>query len=214
MMPRNSSYGGWPKSGEIDIMEYVGYDKNMIHGAVHTERFNGTNNRGDSLRTLFDVENEFHTYSVIWEAGKIEWFVDDVSFAVVSYDPNLSRNSFLYPVNVDWPFDKPFYIILNLAIGGNWGGAQGIDTTIFPGGIRHRLCPRLSKRLRGQRHLGPQHSDQCPDHQQKRKHRVFDVDAIRRRSTNQTILDLRQRRLHKIHQRLGRATDQSSPRNR
>jgi beta-glucanase (GH16 family) len=132
MLPRNSTYGGWPDSGEIDIMEYVGYDKNMIHGAVHTDRFNGTNNRGDSVRPSFDVETEFHNYSVIWEAGKIEWFVDDVSFAVVEFDPNLNRNSFQYPVNVDWPFDKPFYIILNLAIGGNWGGALGIDDTIFP----------------------------------------------------------------------------------
>lgn len=131
MMPRNSSYGGWPRSGEIDIIEYVGYDKNMVHGAIHTERFNGTNNRGGSRLSLIDMETQWHEYSVIWEPGKIEWFFDGVSYNVETYDPNLSY-SYRYAVNVDWPFDKPFYIILNLAIGGNWGGVQGIDNTIFP----------------------------------------------------------------------------------
>ena len=131
MMPRTNTYGGWPRSGEIDIVEYVGYDVNRVHGAIHTERYNGTNNRGGSRLSLISLETQFHEYSVIWEPGRIEWFFDGVSYNVETYDPNLSY-SYREAVNVDWPFDRPFYIILNLAIGGNWGGAQGIDNTIFP----------------------------------------------------------------------------------
>ena len=140
MMPRNSVYGGWPASGEIDIMEHVGYDMNVVHGTIHTDRFNGTNGRGGSTRSLitsgqiapFSVVNDFHTYGVEWEEGKITWFFDGLAYASVSYDPNLARNSYLYPTNIDWPFDQAFYLILNFAIGGQWGGAQGIDNSIFP----------------------------------------------------------------------------------
>jgi len=140
MMPRNSVYGGWPRSGEIDIMEHVGYDMNRIHGTIHTERYSGVNGRGGSANILvsqglippIDVVNQFHVYSVIWEEGKITWYFDGHPFYTVGFDPNYARSSYLYPTNVDWPFDQPFYIIMNLAIGGEWGGALGIDNTIFP----------------------------------------------------------------------------------
>lgn len=112
-------------------MEFVGYDPSRVHGTIHTERNFGANARGGSRVSLISQTTEFHEYSVIWEPGRIEWFFNGVSYNVENYDPNFNY-SFRHAVNVDWPFDKPFYIILNLAIGGNWGGVQGVDNTIFP----------------------------------------------------------------------------------
>jgi len=139
MMPKSSTYGGWPNSGEIDIMEHVGYNPNVVLGTLHSERFYGTNGRGGSTTSLItsgqltsiDVLNEFHTYGMIWSATKIEWFFDGLSIGSVSFNPRVS-NAFAFPTSVDWPYDQKFYMILNLAIGGTWGGAQGIDDTIFP----------------------------------------------------------------------------------
>ena len=130
MMPTMSSYGVWPKSGEIDIMEYVGYDPTKIHGTIHTERFNhalGTQLGGSE--TLETANSEFHDYEIIWKPGKITWFVDGVQYYEVNYTPQFTSDS---KSNEAFPFDKPFFLILNLAIGGNWGGVQGIDDTIFP----------------------------------------------------------------------------------
>jgi beta-glucanase (GH16 family) len=120
-------------------MEHVGYDPNVVHGTLHTERFYSTNGRGHSTDSLIDngtlasidVLNEFHTYGIIWNNTSIEWFFDGYSLGSVSYEPTKNQ-TYLLPTSVDWPFDQNFYIILNLAIGGNWGGAQGIDNTIFP----------------------------------------------------------------------------------
>jgi len=139
MMPQTSRYGGWPNSGEIDIMEHVGYDLNNILGTIHTERFNGSNGRGGSASILetqglvptIDVVNEFHTYGIIWDETSIRWYFDGYQYASVGYNTNLA-GTVLYDTTVDWPFDQRFYLILNLAIGGTWGGAQGIDDTIFP----------------------------------------------------------------------------------
>ncbi|MGQ1889824.1 family 16 glycosylhydrolase [Thermophagus sp. OGC60D27] len=119
MMPQNSVYGGWPNSGEIDIMEHVGYDLGMIHGSIHTEAYNhilGTQKTGSI--EVEDAHLQFHTYSIQWTPEKITWFVDGVEFFSFS-NPHISYK--------EWPFDQPFFLILNIAIGGNWGGAQGID---------------------------------------------------------------------------------------
>ena len=128
MMPNNSEYGGWPNSGEIDIMEHVGYDSNVIHSSVH----NATNSGGlggtnqTAAQDVSDVEDNYHTYGLIWSDKEIVTFIDSEENSVLDYDnPNLST----YEV---WPYDKDFFIILNLAIGGTWGGLNGIDTSIFP----------------------------------------------------------------------------------
>ncbi|MFA5006353.1 MAG: glycoside hydrolase family 16 protein [Candidatus Izemoplasmatales bacterium] len=139
MMPKISKYGNWPDSGEIDIMEHVGYDMNTVLGTLHTERFNGTNGRGgntDSLITAgtvssIDVANTYHTYGVVWNEDGIEWYFDGYRFGGVEADDKW-RSGYNYDTSVDWPFDQQFYLILNLAIGGTWGGAQGVDDTIFP----------------------------------------------------------------------------------
>jgi beta-glucanase (GH16 family) len=120
MMPQSSVYGGWPNSGEIDIMEFVGYDANKIYGTVHRGAGSGGNGDGNS-RTM--NPNEFHTIRIDWEPGYIKWYLDDVLF-------HTYNNAFAG--NAQWPFDQNFYVIMNFAVGGNWGGAQGVDTNIWP----------------------------------------------------------------------------------
>ncbi len=124
MMPEESTYGIWPRSGEIDIMEHVGYSPDSIIGTVHTEAFNhmiGTQVGNDVY--IPDCEQEFHTYSITWSQERIEWFVDGKK-----YHTFLNRNKSYK----EWPFDKPFYLIMNIAVGGNWGGKHGVDEDIWP----------------------------------------------------------------------------------
>jgi len=125
MMPTDSYYGGWPDSGEIDIMEHVGYDMNHVHHSIHTEFFNHPNNtqKGDSAYHE-NVDTVFHTYSLEWLPDKLMYYVDGTLY--FTYDVN----QFDCVKKGHWPFDKDFFMILNIAFGGFWGGAQGIDTTL------------------------------------------------------------------------------------
>ncbi|ERJ11597.1 glycoside hydrolase family 16 protein [Haloplasma contractile] len=134
MLPKDWQYGGWPDSGEIDIMEHVGYDMNEIHGTVHTGDYNhmkGTQ-KGGSIE-VENVDTTFHKYSIEWLPDKIKFFVDDEKY--YEFTPT---KYFSCPDSGRWPFDQEFYLILNIAIGGNWGGARkidgdnGVDDTIFP----------------------------------------------------------------------------------
>lgn len=130
MLPTDWRYGGWPDSGEIDIMEYVGYDENRIHGTIHTGAYNhslGTQIGFSRLETF--VEEDFKIYEMVWEPGKIDLYVDGVKFAYFGYNPNANLDI----ENSDaWPFDQRFHLIMNIAVGGNWGGVQGVDDSIFP----------------------------------------------------------------------------------
>ena len=130
MLPTNQSYGGWPFSGEIDIMEYVGYDPNKIHGTIHTGAYNhGLGTQIGYTKTVDTAEEEFHIYEMIWEPSTIKLFIDGEQFAIFGYNPDINIDI----KNSDaWPFDQPFHLILNLAVGGNWGGVMGIDDSIFP----------------------------------------------------------------------------------
>ncbi len=124
MLPTDWEYGSWPESGEIDIMEHVGYDPNVIHGTVHTKALNhmiGTQvgNKINIPKAL----NDFHIYAIEWFENRIDFFADDSLY--FSFD-NLNEGW------QKWPFDKRFHLILNIAVGGAWGGQKGIDTSIFP----------------------------------------------------------------------------------
>lgn len=124
MLPTNWKYGNWPKSGEIDIMEHVGYDQDKIHGTVHTESFNhllGT--QKGKTKEIDNVSDTFHTYSIQWTEEDISFYIDNVKY-------NQFKNS--GKGSEEWPFDNPFYLILNIAVGGNWGGKKGVDDTIWP----------------------------------------------------------------------------------
>ncbi|MFA7106714.1 MAG: family 16 glycosylhydrolase [Candidatus Izemoplasmatales bacterium] len=130
MLPTDWNYGGWPNSGEIDIMEYVGYDKNQVYGTIHTGAYNhslGTQIGFD--REVLNVETEFQVYEMIWEPGKIDLYINGEKFAFFGYNPNTNIDI----SNPDaWPFDQRFHLIMNIAVGGNWGGLQGVDDSIFP----------------------------------------------------------------------------------
>lgn len=129
MMPSKSYYGNWPKSGEIDIMEYVGYSPNYTHHTIHTEALN--HKIGTQVGKAFPIDSTtaFVLYELIWNPGELIWLVDGWEVFKYRYNPERYNDK---PYQEVFPFDKPFFLILNLAIGGDWGGAQGVDNSAFP----------------------------------------------------------------------------------
>lgn len=116
---------GWPACGEIDIMEHVGYDPDVIHANIHTKAYNhslGTG-KGDKIQVK-DPWSDFHVYAVEWFEDHLDFFMDDSLY--FSYENDGTGNP------DTWPFDKPHYLLLNLAYGGSWGGSMGVDTTRLP----------------------------------------------------------------------------------
>lgn len=124
MLGANIGTAGWPACGELDIMEHVGYDPLWIQGSIHTPSSYGNTVNSGRLQ-VSDCESAFHIYGMTWTPSKIEYYVDDPDKPYYTYNPNTKNAS-------TWPFDKPCFFILNLAVGGNWGGAQGVDDSIFP----------------------------------------------------------------------------------
>lgn len=116
--------GGWPDGGEIDIMEYVGYQPGVAHSALHTRSSHGATINKKQVEVK-NLEKGFHIYGINWDKDKIEFYIDDPEAPFYVYAPEKKT-----PQN--WPFDKPQYILFNLAVGGNWGGKMGIDNSIFP----------------------------------------------------------------------------------
>ena len=122
MMPVN--FRSWPADGEIDIMEEVGYHPDYVSSSLHANAHvhsNGTQVTHEMKCP--GAEGEFHTYAILWTAKNITTYVDGK--VQLSYDNRgLGRD--------DWPYDDPFYVIFNLAWGGDWGGAQGVDENALP----------------------------------------------------------------------------------
>lgn len=126
MLAKNQSYGSqyWPDNGEIDVLEHVGYDPGTIHGSVHTAAFNHVQNTQKTASTRnASFNSSFHEYAVEWTPARIDWYLDGVKYFSFANTGQGYR---------EWPFDKPFFLLLNIAIGGNWGGVQGVDDGIFP----------------------------------------------------------------------------------
>jgi beta-glucanase (GH16 family) len=113
----------WPNCGEIDIMENVGYDPNRIHTTIHTATRNHILETQATNSILLDDPWTFHDYKVQWDATKITFFIDDQQVYQYLNDGGGEDT---------WPFDKPMFLIINLAIGGDWGGQQGVDDALFP----------------------------------------------------------------------------------
>ncbi len=126
MMPAKPVYGSWPRSGEIDIMENLGNDSTTIHGTLHYGNVPPNNKfTGEPYKlTEGDFNNSFHTFTLIWEKNKIQWLVDGHVYQTLTK---------WYTVGGDYPapFNQPFNIILNLAVGGYWPGYPD-STTVFP----------------------------------------------------------------------------------
>lgn len=124
MLPESWEYGGWPESGEIDIMEHVGHEPERVYATVHTEAYNHVLGTQDTdTMQVSDAEQNFHIYTLEWTPQTISWYIDGEQY---------SRFNNEYATYKEWPFDRPFHLILNIAVGGNWGGAQGVDENIWP----------------------------------------------------------------------------------
>ena len=126
MMPGGWTFhdGNWPDIGEFDIMEHVGYDPGVIHASAHSRDYQwqkGTQ-KTNTIK-INDASDRFHSYILEWDADKVSAYVDDSLY--FSYkNEGLGESK--------WPYDKPFYLILNVAVGGAWGSVQGIDESAFP----------------------------------------------------------------------------------
>ena len=115
----------WPNSGEIDILEHVGYEMGHVHGTVHNRAYYWINWEQRKGRILLDdVDQRWHVYALEWSPDRIDVFVDDTLYFTYVNENNGWES---------WPYDHPFHLILNLAVGGAWGRAGGgIDDEIFP----------------------------------------------------------------------------------
>ena len=121
MLGNNISEVGWPLSGEIDVLEYVGKAPGEIFTSLHTQASHG-NTINTKTTPVESIEEGFHVYAAEWNKDQIEFFVDGTS-VYTFIPPDKSEEQ--------WPFDQPFYLLLNLAIGGNFGGPE-VEDSIFP----------------------------------------------------------------------------------
>lgn len=126
MMPSKDRYGSWAKSGEIDIMEFKGQEPHRIHGTLHFGDVWPNNRFATKVfdKPEVDFSKDFHTYSIDWREGKITWLIDnEIQNVMTKWDTVGGR----YPA----PFDQPFHLILNVAVGGGFVGPPN-DSTPFP----------------------------------------------------------------------------------
>jgi beta-glucanase (GH16 family) len=128
MLPTDWIYGGWPASGEIDIMEHVGYDPDVLVMSIHTESYNHVKRTQKSKSVKHSgMTNDFHVYAIEWLPDKIKFFYDgELQYL---YNPGMLKDS---PSYKEWPFDRRFHLLINLAYGGNWGGARGVNFDVLP----------------------------------------------------------------------------------
>ncbi len=116
---------GWPESGEIDIMEHIGREPNQVHGTIHGPGYSGAEGigRGTTLPGGDPVADDFHVFAVDWTPESITWSLDGVAFSTLSPGD--------LPSGARWVYDHPFFIILNVAVGGYWPGYPDAST-VFP----------------------------------------------------------------------------------
>ena len=121
-------YGQWPRCGEIDCMEVMGQETNKAYGTIHYGNPHSESQKTYTLPDGDDFSKNFHTFTCDWEPGKITWYVDGVKYHEESdwHSTTVGQGTLTYPA----PFDQPFYIILNLAVGGSWVGNPN-DKTSF-----------------------------------------------------------------------------------
>ncbi|GAA4238305.1 hypothetical protein GCM10022291_28270 [Postechiella marina] len=121
MLGANINEVGWPNCGEIDVLEYVGKEPHVIFTSLHTPDSHG-NTINTKKTTIESIEDGFHVYTANWTANKIEFFVDNN--LVYTFSPDIKDEQ-------TWPFNQSFFMIINLAIGGGFGGLE-VDNSIFP----------------------------------------------------------------------------------
>ncbi len=126
MLPTDERYGGWPNSGEIDIMELLGHEPNKVHGTLHYGDAVKSHASQGASHTLANgnFSDQFHVFRLDWERGAMHWYVDDHLYLTVT---NWHTRMGAFPA----PFNQRFHLILNLAVGGNWPGNPD-STSVFP----------------------------------------------------------------------------------
>lgn len=126
MMPSDWEFsrGGWPDVGEIDIMEHVGHEPGRIHASAHSRAYNWRRGRARTgAVSVPDATRAFHVYALEWDERALRASVDGHTYFEYRNERRGRRS---------WPFERPFHLILNVAVGGTWGGQQGIDAAAFP----------------------------------------------------------------------------------
>ena len=123
LMPNDSRFGGWPNSGEIDIMESVGHVKNIVYFTAHCAGQTTDHKQYHYSSLVPNCHEDFHVYSLVWTERRLDFLVDNKRKFTVSNNSTTWR---------DWPYMFDFYVILNYAYGGSWGGQQGVDLTALP----------------------------------------------------------------------------------
>jgi beta-glucanase (GH16 family) len=121
MLGSNFNEAHWPKCGEIDILEYVGREPHMVFTTLHTQDSHG-NSVNTKKTAIPNIEDGFHLYAIEWTKDKIDFFVD--KDLIYSFQPAVKNED-------TWPFNHPFFFLVNLAIGGNFGGPE-VDDTVLP----------------------------------------------------------------------------------
>jgi len=124
MLPTDNVYGTWPNSGEIDIMEHIGYEPDSVFSTVHTVKYNHTiNTQVGNIQSRPGVISDFHIYTLEWEEHEMRSYVDNELYFTFKNDKDGYEA---------WPFDQRFHLLLNLAVGGTLGGRGGIDDSSLP----------------------------------------------------------------------------------
>ena len=110
------------------MMEYVSYDPNMVHFTIHSTANNyidGTQASSGPI-ALETIQEEFHNYGLLWSEKYLKFYIDDIDNISFTFQKPRSFNA------NNRPFSKPFYFLMNIAVGGNWGGLEGVNDDIFP----------------------------------------------------------------------------------
>jgi beta-glucanase (GH16 family) len=126
MLPEEWNYGngGWPDNGEIDIMEHVGFNPGVVHASIHCNKYYWRiNTQKTSTINVASAMDKYHVYAMEWNEDSLEIFIDSKKYF------SFKNEKTGWEV---WPFNKDFHFILNIAVGGAWGGQQGVDNNIFP----------------------------------------------------------------------------------
>jgi beta-glucanase (GH16 family) len=125
MMGDNIEKAGWPDGGEIDIMENIGKEPSLVHGTIHGPGYSGAGGIGAPYALAADKKfaDDFHVFAVEWEPNVIRFYVDDHLYA--------TRTPSDLPKGTKWVYDHPFFVLLNVAVGGQWPGNPD-HTTVFP----------------------------------------------------------------------------------
>ena len=124
MLSTDEPYGGWPQSGEIDIMEILGQEPDLLHGTIHYGPAWPNNQSSTATYRLLNgiFNDDFHEFAIEWDVNEIRWYIDDYLFSTKTA-ADVAPNA--------WPFDHDFHMLLNMAVGGNWPGPPNAST-VFP----------------------------------------------------------------------------------